>query len=195
MVNWRPTPEQIKQRKREIAKRYARPASKAFNKKPRTTAALRLADLTKLLDDRFSKMYVPETDEGLECVRIVAHHLGALTDAPRRITSWICTCAQWLPLTERERLISEVSENRLRWSADKLGWKLRLDDATRARLGITTIGAIDCNKDQRKARRKAKQREYDKLRRPKVPKSAKPWTVMGISRAHWYRIGKPRPRQ
>lgn len=189
----RPSPAQIALRKREIAKRYARKASKSFSKKPRTTAALRLRDLTRLLDDRFGKMTVPESDEGLECVRIVAHHLGGLTDAPRRITSWISVCAPWLPIPERERLISEVSENRLRWSADKLAWKLRLTDADRTRLHITTIGAIDCNSDQRKARRKAKQREYDRLRRPKVPKSAKPWTVLGISRAKWYRRGKPRP--
>jgi hypothetical protein len=189
----RPSPQQVALRKREIAKRYARKASRSFNKKPRTTAALRLADLTKYLDDRFGRMTVPESDEGLECVRIIAHHLGGLTDAPRRISSWLATCAPWLPIPERERLISEVSENRLRWSADKLGWKLRLTDATRTRLGITTIGAIDCNRDQRKSRRKAKQREYDRLRRPKVPKAAKPWLVLGISRKTWYRHGKPRP--
>lgn len=189
----RPSPEQVALRKREIAKRYARKASKSFNKKPRTTAALRLADLTRYLDDRFGKMTVPESDEGVDLARIVAHHLGGLTDAPRRVSSWIATCAPWLPIPERERLISEVSENRLRWSADKLGWKLKLTDATRSRLGITTIGAIDCNRDQRRARRKAKQKEYDRLRRPKVPKSAKPWLVMGISRATWYRLGKPRP--
>lgn len=63
MVNWRPSPELIAQRKREIAKRYARKASKAFHKKPRTTAALRLRDLTRLLDDRFGKMHVPESDD------------------------------------------------------------------------------------------------------------------------------------
>lgn len=189
----RPSPTQIAMRKREIAKRYARKASRAFAKKPRTTAALRLADLTRYLDDRFGKMSVPESDEGLECTRIVAHHLGGLTDAPRRISLWISVCVPWLPIPERERLISEVREKRLRWSADKLGWKLRLTDATRTRLGITTIGAIDCNRDQRKARRKAKQREYDRLRRPKAPKAAKPWLVLGISRAHWYRLGKPRP--
>lgn len=193
MVNFRPSAEQVALRKREIAKRYARKASKSFNKKPRTTAALRLADLTRYLDDRFGKMTVPESDEGVEFARIVAHHLGGLTDAPRRISSWIATCAPWLPIPERERLISEVSENRLRWSADKLGWKLRLTDATRSRLGITTIGAIDCNRDQRKARRKAKQREYDRLRRPKVPKTTPPWLILGIARRTWYRRGKPRP--
>jgi hypothetical protein len=191
---FRPSPEQIAKRKREIAKRYARKASRSFNKKPRTMAALRMADLTKLFDHRFGKMHVPESDAGLEAARIAAHHLGALTDAPRRISSWITTCAPWLPMPERERLISEVTEHRLRWSADKLGWKLKLTDEERSGLHITTIGAIDCNKDQRKAKRKQHRSERDKLRRPKVPKSAKPWNVTGISRAHWYRIGKPRPR-
>jgi hypothetical protein len=189
----RPTPDQVERRKREIAKRYARKASRSYTKKPRTDAALRARDLTKLYDDTFSRMFVPETDHGLECARIMAHHLGGLRDAQRRISDWLATCTPWMPLPERERLISEVSENRLRWTADKLGWKLKLTDATRTRLGITTIGAHDFSKDQRKARRRAKQREYDKLRRPKVPKTAKPWLILGISRRTWYRLGKPRP--
>lgn len=189
----RPSPEIIAIRKAEIARRYARKASRSFSKKPRTQAALRLAEMTRYLDDRFGKMVVPESDDGLMCVRIMAHHMGHIRDSERRISSWLAQCAPWLPISERERLITEVTECPLRWSADKLGWKLRLTDATRTRLGITTIGAIDCNRDQRRARRREKQREYDRLRRPKVPKSAKPWTIMGISRATWYRLGKPRP--
>lgn len=194
MVNWRPSPEQIKRRKQEIAKRYARQASRSFTKKPRTMAALRAADLTKLFDHRFSKMHMPETDEGLMCARIMAHHLGALPDAARRISSWLMQCTPWLPMAEQERLICEVTECRLRWSADKLAWKLRVTDAERSALHITTIGAIDLTKDQRKARRKRNRAIRDSLRRAKVPKGTKPWLILGISRAKWYRIGKPRPR-
>lgn len=192
-MHQRPSPEQVAIRKAEIAKRYARKASKSFNAKPRTRAALRLADMTRYLDDRFGKMRIPESDEGLMLVRIMAHHMGHLKDSTRRISSWLLQCAPWLPISEQERLITEVCECPLRWTADKLGWKLKLTDATRSRLHITTIGAIDCNKEQRSARRSEKKREYDRLRRPKVPKTTKPWTVLGISRAKWYRIGRPRP--
>ena len=193
MLLRRPSPEQVALRKKEIAKRYARKASKAFNKKPRTIAAIRAAELTRLFDRRFGRMQIPETDDGVDCIRIMAHHLGALRDAKRRISDWIATCAPWLPLPERERLITEVEENRLRWSADKLAWKLGLTDELRTELRITTIGAIDCNEDQRKARRRRARAERDKLRRPNVPKTEPPWRFLGISRRKWYRLGKPRP--
>jgi hypothetical protein len=189
----RPSPQQVALRKAEIAKRYARKASKSFVKKPRTQAALRLRDMTSYLDDRFGKMRLPDSDEGLMLVRIMAHHMGHLREGTRRISSWLMQCAPWLPIAEQERLISEVAECPLRWSADKLGWKLKLTDELRTRLGITTIGAIDCSKEQRLARRKARQREYDRLRRPKVPKATPPWTILGICRRTWYRLGKPRP--
>jgi hypothetical protein len=58
---------------------------------------------------------------------------------------------------DRERLISEVTQCPLKWSADKLGWKLRLSDDQRTRLKIRTIGAMGITKDQRAERRKAKQ--------------------------------------
>ncbi len=120
--------------------------------------------------------------------RIVAHHLGALPDAPRRITSWILTYAPWISLRDRERLISEVIACPIKWSADKLAWKLRLDDATRTRLKIKTIGAFDLTKPQRLARRKAKRAHRDSLRRPRKRQPVgKPWIAAGISKATWYR--------
>jgi hypothetical protein len=55
----------------------------------------------------------------------------------------------------------------LKWSADKLGWKLRLSDVDRTELKIRTIGAFDCSREQRAARRKAKQAELQRTLRAK----------------------------
>jgi hypothetical protein len=61
---------------------------------------------------------------------------------------------------------------------------------------ITTIGAIDCNKAQRAKRRKTAKRLKMAARRkiagrqPSVS-SMRPWEARGISRATWYRRGKP----
>src|SRR6266403_3434187 len=99
---FRPSPAQIAIRKREIAKRYARKASRSFAKKPRTMAALRMADLTKLFDHRFNKMQLPESDDAVMCARIMAHHIGALPDSARRISSWLMQCTPWLPMAEQE---------------------------------------------------------------------------------------------
>lgn len=191
----RPSPELVALRKKEIAKRYERKASRYFKKKPRTQAALRLADISKVIADRFGpEMKIPESDANLDLVRIVCHHIGHLAHSDQRARDWLNICTPWLPIPERERLLSEIEENPLRWSADLLAWKLKLNDETRTRLGITTIGATDCSKEQRAERRKEKRREYDKLRRPKIPKTEPPWRILGISRRTWYRLGKPRPR-
>jgi hypothetical protein len=69
----------------------------------------------------------------------------------------------------------------------------------RQRLGLTTIGAIDLNKEQRKELRKRRDRgAKERKRRERGAKSraeyeaqslskAKPWLAEGISRAQWYR--------
>jgi hypothetical protein len=72
-------------------------------------------------------------------------------------------------------------------------------------LGITTIGAIDVTKEERKARRHHRARDGDELRRrrkgakPRADYEAnsisrtKPWLALGMSRASWYRAGKTTP--
>lgn len=199
----RPSPEQIAARKAEIARRYKR---KSKNNRPRTIAAIRISELTRLFDHRYSRMYLPESDETLLAIRIMAHHMGALPDAARRVTSWVMTCAPWMPFAERERLISEVVECPLRWRAIKLGWKLRLSDAERIKLKITTIAPFDVSPAERIARRKAHRRRIQQQRRraagakPRAQYRAectakaaapKPWQAAGMSRATWFRKGKP----
>lgn len=154
MVNRRPSPAQIAARKFEIARRYKRKAK--VGTRTRSMAAIRLAELTRWLDAATgSGVELEPSDWSTGIARIFAHHMGALPDAPRRIQAWIDRFTPWLGLASRERLISEVVNCPLKWSADKLAWKLGLTDANRSRLKITTIGAIDCSKDQRKERRKA----------------------------------------
>lgn len=189
-MNHRPSPEQVAARKYEIAKRYKRKAAKAgAASRSRGMAAIRLAELTRWLDDAFGHGVELEVgDRGYRIVRIMAHHLGGLADAPRRITSWIAVYAPWISPRDRERLIRECVECPIRWSADKLAWKLRLTEADRARLKIRTIGAIDCNREQRLARAKARRADRDAKRRPRKPRAAaKPWIAQGISRATWFR--------
>jgi hypothetical protein len=193
MVNIRPSAEQVAARKYEIAKRYKRKAAIAGKRnRSRGMAAIRLAELTRWLDETYGQGVELEPGEpSYRLVRIVAHHLGAMPDSPRRITRWCDTYAPWISPRDLERLIREVAECPIKWSADKLAWKLRLDDASRTRLKIRTIGAFDVTKAQRLARRKARRAERDAKRRPRKPKAAKPWIAAGISRATWYRQRKP----
>jgi hypothetical protein len=165
MVNRRPTPERIAALKYEIAKRYRRKVGKLGNRS-RGLAAIRLSELTRWLDDSHGQGIELEPNDGsYGIVRIMAHHLGALPDSPRRITVWTATYAPWISPRDLERLISEVTQCPIKWSADKLAWKLRLTDAKRTELKITTIGAIDCNKDQRAQRRKQVKAQRERNRR------------------------------
>lgn len=166
MVNRRPTPEQVAALKFEIAQRYKRKAAQAGKQsRSRGMAAIRLGELTRWLDDEYGQGVELEAGkDSYTIVRIFAHHLGALADAPRWITRWCDTYAPWISPRDLERLIRECTECPLKWSADKLAWKLGLTDTDRTRLKIKTIGAIDCSREQREARRKAKRAERDAAR-------------------------------
>jgi hypothetical protein len=167
MVNRRPSPQQLAALKYEIARKYRRKAGKAINRnRSRGMAAIRLSELTRWLDDSYGQgVELEANDASYAIVRIVAHHLGALADAPARIRSWIAAYSPWISPRDIERLIREVTECPLKWSADKLAWKLRLTDAKRSELKIRTIGAIDCNRDQRAKRRNKLKAERERKRR------------------------------
>lgn len=162
----RPSPALIQARKWEIARRYARRAK--VGKRTRSMAAIRLAELTRWLDDTHGAgVELEPCDDSITIARIFAHHMGSLPDMPRRVKGWIDRYTPWLDLASQERLIGEVAGCALKWSADKLAWKLRLTDEQRTRLKITTIGAIDCSREQRAERRKKRRAELMRQLRAK----------------------------
>jgi hypothetical protein len=168
MANHRPDAAILKRKLHDIKLRYDSHAreSKRNKSRSRGMAAIRLSELTRWLDDQFGQGVELEAGEASYLiVRLFAHHLGALPDTARRITRWTATYAPWINPRDLERLISEVQDCPIKWSADKLAWKIRLTDAKRSQLKITTIGAIDCNREQRELRRKAKRKERDKGRK------------------------------
>lgn len=151
----RPTPEQVKARKWEIKRRYERKA--AVGKRTKSMAAIRLAELTRWYDDTHGAGC--ELEPGPEAVRIAelfAHHLACLTNGENRIAQWLAFYAPSIPPRERQQLTANATGKPIHWSADKLAWRIRLTMEQRTRLKITTIGAIDCNREQRAALRKAK---------------------------------------
>ena len=129
-------------------------------------AAIRLAELTKWYNEaNGAGAELEPSERSIEIIRIFAHHMGGLPDAPRRIMAWLLQYAPWLEHIERERLISQVTQCPLKWSADKLAWKLGLTDQQRTRLKIKTIGATDCSKEQRAERRKREHAERQRRHR------------------------------
>jgi hypothetical protein len=170
----RPTLEVIKARQWEIKRRYAR--KRKVGKRSRSMAALRLAELTRWLNDAYGPgVELQPCSQSETILRIFAHHLGGLPDASRRIDSWLNVYTPWLTLQSREILIREVVSCPIKYSADTLAWKIRLTDAKRTELKIRTIGAIDCNRKQRELRRKA-----DAAARQRARRAAKRTTVHNI---------------
>lgn len=166
MVNRRPDPQDI-HKHTDIRLRYdshSREVKAKSSNRSRGLAAIRLAELTRWMADVYGAGVELEPDDYL-VVRIFAHHIGALKDAPRRIDKWVSIYAPWISPRDLERLINEVSECPIKWGADKLGWKIKLTDEQRTRLRITSIGGVDCNKAQRAARRNRIKAERERARR------------------------------
>lgn len=153
MANQRPPLHLVKARQWEIKRRYERQAK--VGKRTKSMAAIRLAELTRWLDNwNGAGVELEPCDESVQVARIFAHHIAGLSDSARRISSWLDRYAPWISPRDHEYLITEATSKPLHWSADKLAWRIRLTDAKRTELKITTIGAIDCTKEQRAARRK-----------------------------------------
>lgn len=164
MVNRRPTPDLVKARLWEIKQRYERHSK--VGKRTRSLAAIRLAELTRWLHDTYGAgVELEPSRDALMIAEIFAHHIAVLANAERRISQWLAFYAPTIPPQEQERLIGNALGKPIKWSADKLGWKIKLSDEQRTRLNITSIGALGINKEQRAIIRKQKAAERAKRHR------------------------------
>jgi hypothetical protein len=164
MVNRRPSPEQIVARKWEIKRRYDRQAK--VGKRTRSMAAIRISEMQRLLGDVVGLgAELEPSDWSASIARIFVHHFVVLADGNRKAADWLATYCPWIERRDREHMITEANHCPLKWSADRLAWKLRLTDAKRRELRIATIGAIDCNREQRAERRKRENAERQKAMR------------------------------
>jgi hypothetical protein len=151
MVNRRPSLELVAACQWEIKRRYSSKAK--VGKRTRPMAAIRIAELKRWLSDLIGDGVEIEASQwGESTARIFVHHFVVLADGNRRAATWLETYCPWIATADREYMITEANHCPLKWTADKLAWKIRLTDAKRTELKIKTIGAIDCNADQRKER-------------------------------------------
>lgn len=186
----------------DVERRYKRRPRKRI--KP-SLAALRIRDLTKLYRARHGYQ-LPDDGIGRDCASLMCHHLAALSGDPRkRITEWLKLWCPWLSLAEADALQAEAILEPQRYRADTLAWRLHLIDIDRTTLRITTIGSVDVAKKDRDQRRKEQARlRKQQIRQAKGAKPrtqyeatsisrTKPWEALRMSRAAWYRAGKPQP--
>lgn len=184
---------------REIARKYRRKGRPAKNN-------IRLGELNRLLNDRFGHELpaLADDDTAAGCLLALGLHLARLSNPEMRIREMIRLRAPWLD-HEVDAVITKLMTIKIKLDADRVGKLIRLDDKTRTRLKITTIGAVDCTKAQRQSRRKKLARDRERARRLKAGakphaeaiEHAKPWIEEGISRATYFRKRKVRnePRE
>jgi hypothetical protein len=181
------TPAQIAKH-REIARRHRRRRNDRAAFIPR----LRIAELERIFVMHYREKRLPDDDAGRADLRLMADHLAQID--PRQIRPWATTWLPTLTSAELDALVEQVGTGK-RWKADALARELGLDDETRTRLKIKTIGAVDCGKAKRMTRRRRKRIAADRERRAKAgakphSRSAErlsPWIELGISRATYYR--------
>lgn len=121
---------------------------------PCQLAALRLNDLARLFRARYG-VTLPDDDAGRDDMMVAVNHLASLAQPIKRIDDWLMLWCPWITLKERDEIAAQAMIRPQLWTADQLAWRLRLTDADRTALGITTIGAIDCSKSARTKRRNA----------------------------------------
>ena len=165
---------------------------------------IRLREIERLISARYRPVLPPKEPVALNAAMASAHHIALLGgDVERHILDWLRLWAPWMAPEAASRIAARAIAQPVKFSADMLAWRLRLTLAERASLGITTIGAVDFNKEQRQLARKVKRASADRERRRKAGAKSRdiyeeaslsrrrPWEELGISRASWYRQGKP----
>ena len=141
-------------------------ARKRRRKRADPKTHVRIRELERLFADRYGTM-LPNDDAGLDDIFVIANHLAHLAEPDQRIRAWLRRWAPWHGDDRTVALIRAVTSKPLKWRADALAQRLGLDYATRTRLGITTIGAIDCGKVKRATLRRKRNNAAKRASRAK----------------------------
>ena len=184
----------VRGKRNEVRRRYNWQAKQNALPIPRDRrlAWLRVAELERLFASRWGAT-LPNDDAGNDDLDIALSHIVlAGGDTLSKMLGFMAHWAPWLPKAKARHRAKRIIANPMRFTADQLAWRMRLDLIEREYLSITTIGAYDCPKQVRERLRRLKwnqkrrkQTRADFLAKSKS-KGAKPWKAEGISKAKWY---------
>src|SRR5262245_61128681 len=159
--------------------------------------------ITGVLLDRYGTS-LPDDDAGRDDLALMLGYLIHMPHGTLKAENFIDLWAPWCVLGEKQMALREAALSPpTRLTADQLAERLGVTMELRSRLGLTVIGAIDCDRQSRADRRREPRRRRDRermvaKRRGKGAKRraeyeaqslsrTKPWEAEGISRRWWYR--------
>jgi hypothetical protein len=189
----------------EIERRYAWHEAQRRDANPsRILTITRVRELERVFADTYGSC-LPDDDSGWDDLVIMANHLAHFGGSPERIVAriveWASTCAPTFPTDKVTARAKLIAANPCKWTADKLAWRLGLTMERRTMLKIKTIGAIDVKREDRPAWLAAHHRQRKGAERraagvkprdlANTDSARRPWEALGMSRATWYRKGKP----
>jgi hypothetical protein len=195
------SPEETRRRRKAIRERHRRMLEEALGRLGSPLLAhqnyCRLRDLDALFFDRYG-YDLGDTEDGRNDAYVLGHQIARILgeDEARH---WIGANCSWMSAVRVNALLRDIRNRPRKWSADKLGRRLRLFYADRQRLQITTIGSIDVDKAQRerlrrdrwnatkRANREQSREQY--LKNHDLMRRA-PWEALGCSHRTWRRLRK-----
>jgi hypothetical protein len=163
---------------------------------------LRLGNLRKLLRDRNGPI-LPDDDAGREYLWELLLPISVGPNPETKMPYAIEVWAPWMDKKEAGAIVAQINNTPIyhrKPSAVVLGERLNVTYAEREALKLWTIAPCDVPENLKPLLRKQKKRErMRELRRLRGQKTRaeylasnkaskeQPWTVLGISRATWYR--------
>lgn len=158
---------------------------------------IRLRELERIFNKRCGPT-LPDDDSGREYLVLALDHIVRFDNPVKCATAWAGARAPWMPEEELRILIEHAMEQPKYWRAGELGRNLRLTEAERRSLRITTIRPYNVDKAGLVRKARSRKRAYDTARRRDAGavsraeyealsmSRAKPWEAEGISRRTWY---------
>jgi hypothetical protein len=184
--NARPTPSQLRARRREVSIRYGN----RFATKRERIIAVRRGELRKILRMRHGAVLPDDADSRHSLAMLL--HLGLRQADARRLAPWL-----------DEDGLKRLWTRRVDLDPEAISEHLGLTDDERADLHIKSIPPCDIAKRDRKraAKERHRKRERDRAAANRASRNAiprdvyeanskqrtKPWLLEGCSRATWYR--------
>jgi hypothetical protein len=163
-------------------------------------ARRRLNEIARVVMGRHGRL--PDTYDRTIYLEAAAWHLNPRDgDQHFALENWCRRVGATLPTEQINRIVEDHKPRKVR--ADRIAKVLKVTDAERTALRLTTIGACDVSKAERLRRRKERHRAIQQARRRArgvIPREQylaqslsrmKPWEALGISRRTWERRGRP----